>query len=382
MRKGKIVIGGDIFPRNGLDLFEQGRIDILFSKEIIDLFAKADLSICNLEGALTNSESKLPKCGPSIKAPPETVAGIKKLGVDCLALANNHVTDYGSEGYGETCRTLSKCGISYFGAGPNINNIQTNYRKTINDKTVIFYAVGETVFNIPSADSAGINLYDEYRVCNELKELKKQCDCLIVLYHGGVEYFQFPTPWIRTRFHRMADNGADIIIAQHTHCIGTQENYNGSYLLYGQGNFHFIQNNKKDVTQTGLLMEIDLGDNGFDIRPHLIHRNGDMAQYDDRQDLSDFFERSQRLEDGDTFEKEFSVYSEEWMLKWLLEFRGLTLKDKIMKKILSPEKFYNYMRKDYSDFTVLRMLEHVRGEEDVEVMQKGLSDFYGRNRKG
>lgn len=33
--------------------------------------------------------------------------------------------------------------------------------------------------------------------------------------------------------------GADIITAQHTHCNGCEEWYNGTYLLYGQGNFLF-----------------------------------------------------------------------------------------------------------------------------------------------
>ena len=378
MSEYRILAGGDLFPRKCLELYSAGDPGKLFDTEILELFRRADLRVLNLEGALTDSEKKTPKCGPSIKAPGSTAAAIKALGVDYLSLANNHVMDYGAEGYSDTCRILEENGIGYFGAGESISSVSPSVTVRAKGKTVTIYAVSETVFNIPGEDSPGANLYDEYRVCNELKELKPECDLLIVLYHGGVEYFRYPTPWIRSRFHRMADCGADIILGQHSHCIGTPENYNGCWMLYGQGNFHFIQGNEPELTRSGLLLEIVLGDKGFEVKPHLTYLDGYRAVYDKKQDLADLWERGRRLESGDQFEKEFSEYCGKWMIKWLLEFRGLTFKDKVFRKLLSQEKFIQYLRKSYSNHTVLRMLEHVRGEEDVEVMQQGLADFYGR----
>ena len=380
MSEIKIIIGGDIFPRYSFDLWEKLEMEKLYSRDILDIFRNADFSICNLEGAFTDFSQGIPKCGPSIKASPKTIAGIRALGIDCLALANNHVMDYGKQGYIDTCKTLEEAGIDYFGTGDNVNSINTYKKTQIKGKTIIFYAVGETVFNIPSEDMPGINLYDEYRVCNELKVLKEQCDFLIVLYHGGVEYFTFPTPWIRQRFHRMADCGADMVIAQHTHCIGAQERYNGSYLLYGQGNFHFIQYNEKEVTQSGLLLDVDAGGESLNVMPHLVYMDGDMCKYCPKQDLSDFYARSKRVEAGESFKKEFSAYCEKWFVRWLMEFRGNTVKDRIMRRLLSKEKFISYLRRQYNDTMVLRMLEHVRGEEDVEVMQQGLSDFFYMNK--
>ena len=372
----KIVIGGDLFPKSQFDQFSSGDIEGLFSKEIIALFEKADVSVCNLEGTLTSSEEKAPKCGPSIKAPPGTAHGIKALGIDYVSLANNHTMDYGVEGYRETVSALEENGIGHFGAGDNRDNIRTHISVTIKGKKLIFYGVSETVFNVPGENYPGANLYDEYRVCSELVQLKKQCDYLFVLYHGGVEYFQYPTPWVRQRFHRMAESGADAVIAQHTHCIGAQEDYNGAYLLYGQGNFHFAQFNEVDITQEGLLLELVIGDGGLSVIPHLVRMIEGKTVYDQDQDLTAFSERSKRLQNGESFEKEFAAYSESWMIKWLMEFRGLTLKDRALRRILGKEKFISYLRKSYSDHTVLRMLEHVRGEEDVEVMQRGLTDFY------
>ena len=376
MESVKIVIGGDIFPKNAHGFFKEGKIDRLFSKEIIELFRTADFSICNLEGALTHAETKIPKCGPNLKAPPETAEGIKRLGLDYVSLANNHVTDFGVQGYLDTCKALANHNIGFFGAGSNIDTIKTHISVKVKEKRIVFYAVSETVFNIPQKDFPGVNLYDEYRVCKELEELKNNCDILIVLYHGGVEYFRYPTPWIRKRFHRMVDSGADIVIAQHTHCIGTMEYYKDSYLLYGQGNFYFEQDNELDFTQTGLLLEIDFFKNTFKVNHHLVYRDKDMVKYDVDQDLTGFYERNQKLADGDTFKKEFSAYSEKWLVRWLMEFRGLRFMDRVARKVLSHDKFVLFLRRRYKDITVLRMLEHVRGEEDVEVMQRGLTDFF------
>ena len=373
----RMVIGGDVFPQQTeVNLFEEGRIEQLFSQEVLELFQNSDFSICNLEGVLTNCDVKRPKCGPSIKASPNAVRAIKRLGIDCVLLANNHVTDYGLSGFRDTISCLKENGIDCFGAGENTRSIIPYYQKDLWGKRFIFYAVAETVFNLPSNDDAGANLYDEYRVCNELKTLKGQCDYLIVLYHGGAEYFQYPTPWIRTRFHRMADSGADCVIAQHTHCIGAEEYYNGAYLLFGQGNFYLRQSNYPSMTRYGLLLELSVLDGSLQVKRHLVHLDGKMVAYQTPQDLTGFLERSRRLAEGDSFEKEFSEYSLGWFVKWLLEFRGLCFKDRLLRKLMSADKFYHYLRTNYSDHTVLRMLEHVRGEEDVEVMQRGLEDFF------
>ena len=40
-----------------------------------------------------------------------------RLGIDCVALANNHTMDYGPEGMFETIERLKGAGIAYHGAG-------------------------------------------------------------------------------------------------------------------------------------------------------------------------------------------------------------------------------------------------------------------------
>lgn len=57
----------------------------------------------------------------------------------------------------------------------------------------------------------------------------------------------------------MAQKGADIIICQHSHCIGCFENYENSTIIYGQGNFIF-DDSQSEYWKTSLLINIEIKD--------------------------------------------------------------------------------------------------------------------------
>ena len=58
------------------------------------------------------------KFGPNIKGPIESAETISALGITEVALANNHVFDFGIEGLNDTLKALDEAGISYFGCSP------------------------------------------------------------------------------------------------------------------------------------------------------------------------------------------------------------------------------------------------------------------------
>lgn len=379
-----IVIGGDLFPVPiNYDLFIKGKAEEIFGKEICKLFADSDFAVCNLEGCFTD-ENTLPKLkdGPNINAPIESIHAIKKLGVDCVSLANNHATDYGLKGLLDTKRTLESAGITYFGAGENLDSVTTFHSVTLNGINFIFYGVSETIENVPTAVSPGVNIYEEFRVCKEIEALRKKCDYLIVLYHGGIENIHFNTESIRNRFHRMADNGADIVISQHTHAIGEEEYYRDSYLLYGQGNFcfHFSKKNT-EWTETALLLDITFTRSGFKVNKHLVRRCGPIIHYEPENDLSDFKERSRRLASGEKFEKEFRDYADEKLVVYLHAFRGKNLFDKIVRKLLPKEKYLRYLRSQYSQKQILKILLALQCEEFNEVAVRGMKNLLEESQK-
>lgn len=328
----KLLIGGDLLPSGAnIPLFEEGNTQQLFGDELCRLFAEADFSIVNLEGPLTDATEQQEKAGPVLKAPSRCVNGLKALGVSAVGLANNHITDYGQTGYVEAIASLESCGIEHVGSGTQMGGVKSNLMVTLGNHKVCIYAVSEKFFNAPGEHCAGANLYDEYLVCNEIRQLRTTCDYLIVLYHGGAEYFQYPTPMVRKRCHRMADCGADLIVTQHTHCIGCEEYYGSAYILHGQGNFLFARQKRfPHLTKEGLLLELDFVEKDVTIVKHHVRIVNDVIRMDNEWDEAGFIQRSHDINDeAMIIQKYRELKVSEIMDKFLLAAQGTSLLSKI-----------------------------------------------------
>ena len=391
MKSTKIIIAGDLLPMPcNYELFSKGDARTLFGNKLCDLFASADFRVCNLEGCFTDSDRPIEKIGPCIKAPTETIRAIKALGIDYASLGNTHSMDYGRQGYLDTCHTLTQNGIGFFGWGENADSVKRYLEIEDGGRRIILYNTTERFENAPQKDYPGVNLYDEYLVCRELRELKEQCDFLIVLYHGGIEGTHYNSETIRRRFHRMADNGANVVISQHTHAIGEEERYNGAYLLYGQGNFCFHFH--ADVTPLlaeGLVLELEIDSNGFSAKPHRILRTDKGCVYDEAQDLSEFYERSKthnRLLKGDetareVFESQFGKDCMNWAGIFFSLFRGSNPLDTEKREKLSRAEFTEYLKNSYSREQLLGMQMFMRNEEFNETGNRILSDLLRETEK-
>lgn len=296
---GRLLIAGDLFPNEAnVSLFSNGDIVSLFGDDIIALFNRADYSVCNLEGAISDNPGKCVKTGPVKTAPASVVKAYKELGVSCCMLANNHVTDGGNVGLTDTVACLEASGIEHIGAVKDNKSIQRSLVKEIGGLTFGFYNVGETMYNKPTEIVAGVWLYDESLVREDLLDLRQRCDYLIVLYHGGIEKFPYPSPELRKRFHRMADWGANLVVSQHTHCLGCEEDHNGSLLIYGQGDF-LLKNFYPGITDSGMLLELVVDAGRVEVVKHRIRCVDDrFVRLDANQGFSDYFDRSSKL--GDT----------------------------------------------------------------------------------
>lgn len=385
MKNTKIILAGDLLPMPcNRELFIAGDPLALFGKKLCELFASADFRVCNFEGCFTDSDRPIEKIGPSIKAPTSSIRAIKNLGIDYATLGNTHSMDYGKQGFLDTCQTLHQNGIVGFGWGENAASVKSYAEIDHNGRKIILYNTTERFENAPDKDHPGVNLYDEYRVCGEIRELKESCDFLIVLYHGGIEGTHYNSERMRQRFHRMADNGADVVISQHTHAIGEEEHYKNAYLLYGQGNFcfHF----RPDVTpllKEGLVLELEVGENGFSAKPHRILRTEKGCVYDEEQDLSAFYERSKKHEAllkgdkqaEDEFSQQFGKDCANWMPVFFSLFRGDNPKDAEKRKALSPSEFSDYLKHSYTRQQLLGMQMFMRNEEFNEIGNQILSNL-------
>ena len=257
-----LVIGGDICPigRNE-SLFQTGNVRDILS-DLADEFEQSDASIVNLECPLVDQGSPILKTGPNLKVSESCVRAIAEMGIDAVNLANNHIMDFGAYGLERTIDVCASAGIATFGAGKNLKESQRLHIRTIDGRRVAVLGLAEREWSIASDTSWGAAPLDPIEFLEIVRSNANFYDLLIVLVHGGVEYYPYPTPKMQKTYRFLADNGAAAVICQHTHCAGCYEIYNGVPIVYGQGNFIFdgFPNVSAQWTR-GFLVKLTIDDN-------------------------------------------------------------------------------------------------------------------------
>jgi poly-gamma-glutamate synthesis protein (capsule biosynthesis protein) len=71
----------------------------------------------------------------------------------------------------------------------------------------------------------------------DITAAKKEHDLVLLMVHGGNEFYSLPSPRIKETYRFFIDIGADAIISNHTHCFSGYEVYNGKPIFYSLGNF-------------------------------------------------------------------------------------------------------------------------------------------------
>ncbi len=251
------LIGADTVPTDiNADRFADGGIESVIGSELQDIVQNADYRIVNIEAPITDADAPIPKCGPNLRIPGRCIKGFAAMRIDLAALANNHIMDQGAAGLSDTCRALKDAGIKCMGVGQDSAAARASHIFGFGGKRIGVLNCVEHEFSVVDSQSAGANPFDPLETPDEVAGLKAQCDFVVVLYHGGVEQYRYPSPQLRIICRKLADKGADLVVCQHSHCIGCEEIYNGSRIIYGQGNFLFALRDN-EYWNSGLLIRVN-----------------------------------------------------------------------------------------------------------------------------
>lgn len=257
----KIVLAGDYCPQDRVAMaFNKGDYSCLDAMRMI--ITQADYSIVNLECPITES-SMLPitKSGPNLCASQEAIDALSQIGVCAVSLANNHFRDYGDEGIEHTLSILQKYQMDYVGGGKSINEANQVLYKLIDGKKVAIIACCESESSIGTASYGGSNPINPIQQYYAIQTAKNHADYVIVIAHGGIEHYSYPTPRMQELFRFYIDAGADAVINHHQHCYSGYEEYHNRPIFYGLGNFCFDNPHKRhDKYNEGYVVELDLGD--------------------------------------------------------------------------------------------------------------------------
>ncbi len=326
----KLYIGADFVSTDvNRSYFESGDIESLVGKEVYEILHASDLNIFNLEVPLADVSTPIEKFGNNLESPSKTIHGYARLQPLFLTLANNHSLDQGVQGLKATTKLLEEHNILYGGVGNDQEEAKKPFIFEKDGICVGLYMCSEREFTIASAHKAGANPFDVLESFDDVAELKAQCDYVIVLYHGGKEFYRYPSPMLQKYCRKFVDKGADLVVCQHSHCIGSRENYKDGSIIYGQGNFIFDSNfftKYGEFIRESLLLAVDVTKDHFIVNEIPIRKTDigiRLATSSEANEiLADYEARNVQIKDPHFVLQAYKDFADTHVNRYLREFLG------------------------------------------------------------
>lgn len=239
----RLIATGDVIPARGANWPSVKSGDFTYNwKKTASFLKTGDITLINLEAPLTKS-CPLQTEGFTFCGDARHVQGILYAGVDSVAMANNHIGNFGQAGIDETRNLLEKNKLGWSGFG----HLDTREVKGVKFGFLAYNGVGQK-----------LNLE---KIKSEIEDQRSKIDILVVSIHWGDEYVLVPRAYgniapddPKKVGPELIDAGADLIIGNHPHWVQGVQIYHGKLITYAHGNFIFDQTWSKE-TQEGVVGE-------------------------------------------------------------------------------------------------------------------------------
>lgn len=209
-----------------------------FFQNVKSIFEADDLTIVNMEGTLTTSDSRAEKLY-AFKGDPSYVDILTNGSVEAANMANNHSKDYGESSYEDTVKYLEEANITTFGY----------------DKTAVMEIKGLKV-GLVGIYVLADGMEREEQLKTNIAAVKEQgANLVIVSFHWGEERATVPNEIQKDLAHIAVDNGADLVVGHHPHVLQGIETYNGKKIVYSLGNFCFGGNKNPSDKDTMIFQQ-------------------------------------------------------------------------------------------------------------------------------
>jgi poly-gamma-glutamate synthesis protein (capsule biosynthesis protein) len=303
-----VCSGGDLMLDRGAAgiLLREGPEGIL--GETAAFISQADLSLVNLEGAVSSRGVKTPKSF-NFRFDPKIVPALKNAGIDAVLLANNHSFDYGETAFLDTLQNLKDGRIGILGVGLNDDEASTPFLFENEAGSARCFGIasfprewngwdGLSVAALP--DKAGI-LHARKGGGEKLKaRFSMDDDTLdIVLFHGGVEWSTSPNTSTREFYTDLAQAGADLIIGSHPHVVQGFEWIAGKPVFWSLGNYVFGGMENTIGGEEGLFVRMGFsGKSLVYFEPYALRLTHTKTSIAPRENLETFYTRSTELREA------------------------------------------------------------------------------------
>lgn len=258
-----IVAVGDILLSRGVTGYLEERGYDYPYEDVKEEIKKADIAVANLECPLTDRGKAVLKIPELIfRGSSSNGISLKNAGFDLLNLANNHTMDYDRVGLTDTMKLLENCGVMTVGAGMNRSEARKPVFIEKRGRKIGFLSYSQFppegyIYDENKADVARLDMESLSR---EVRSAKKQCDFLVVSFHWGKEYDNYPSDSQREAAHLSIESGGDVVIGHHPHVLQSIEEYRGKLIFYSLGNFIFDRQSFMG-TDESVIIDVSVGRN-------------------------------------------------------------------------------------------------------------------------
>ena len=223
------------------------------------ILSDADLTIANLETAVTKGGGTPVGKQFTFSTGPEALTAIAAAGIDVVSMANNHGMDYGEAGFAESLQVRDETDLPIIGMGANEDEAYAPHIAEVNGQRIGVISATQVLdgsfINSWTATSDHAGLASAKRVdkmVETVEATRAKVDTLIVFLHWGTETETCPNEAQTTLTPQLIDAGADIVVGGHQHRVLSAGYSGAAFVGYGLGNFLF-QANSELGSRSGVL---------------------------------------------------------------------------------------------------------------------------------
>ena len=302
----KIALLGDMAFFGRFSVNENLQTEVLFS-EVADYLQGFDYVVGNLETPFSEKKISFGAKSAYICADPEDVRTLKQLHVNAVCLANNHMFDFGDEGYETTKRVLYENGIDFFGVEGKELHLDSDGCKVAFSG---FCCYTTNPLKCVKYGEYGVNAYNVEKVRDIMNHNARDGYLNIVAVHAGMEHVNYPSLDHIRAARRLACICPFVYFGHHPHVIQGVEEYNGSIIAHSLGNFCFddVYTDKSakplveltENNRTGAILELEIYENRIENwREQIIYfeKEGKVSIIDTPAEIAEYNNRLATCED-------------------------------------------------------------------------------------
>lgn len=263
-----LTFGGDVMLgrscagkiTNGIDPFGGIR----------DVLARSAFVAANLECTISRHAELRSTKKYSFYAPARSAALLHDSGFRAVSLANNHALDFGEAALRQCAQILAQRNVEAVGAATASGD---PYAARVFDLPGCGKLALVAICDLPEgrdstvhppwrepSNSSIADAHDRARLATAIADARAQAGMVVCLVHWGIENTSQVTDEQRALARWLIEQGVDVVVGSHPHCVQSLDFYHGRPVAYSLGNLVFDGARSVPTWNRGALLQVKLSD--------------------------------------------------------------------------------------------------------------------------